>query len=116
MWIKHMHKYRKYKTFLNNQLKNNDERIYQYIKGIKQFVDLNNNKNIQFDILLTDNTLPESQKITSKITDIFFNINNYTTVHIINCLNNNYGSINKELLIRICVHYVFSDPNFLNIK
>lgn len=69
------------------QVENNNTRIKQYVKGIKQFFHYNENN---FDVLITDNTIPTREFLNKEILSVI-----PKNCRIITSLNNKYGSINK---------------------
>lgn len=78
--------------FAIGQLENNNKRIQQYVSGIKKFLQLNKNyiDEKKIDVYITDNTVPENEKLPIALLDII-----PKNVKIITCYNNNYGCFNK---------------------
>ena len=72
----------------NSMCNSGAERIQQFVKGLNIFFEFNKGNN--FDILITDNTIEESNTLPQEILDIL-----PEKCKIITCLNNNYGCINK---------------------
>ena len=72
----------------NRMCNSGSERIQQFIDGLNKFFEFN--KDNEFDVLITDNTISDDNKLPQEILDIL-----PEKCKIITCLNNNYGCINK---------------------
>jgi len=73
---------------INHMSNSGSERIQQFIDGLNKFFEFN--KDNVFDVLITDNTISDNNKLPQEILDII-----PEKCKIITCLNNNYGCINK---------------------
>ena len=71
----------------NHMCNSGTERIQQFVDGLNKFFEFN--KNNEFDILITDNTISDN-KLPQEILDIIPD-----KCNIITCMNNKYGCINK---------------------
>ena len=72
----------------NRMCNSGTERIKQFVDGLNKFFEFN--KNNEFDVLITDNTISDDNKLPQEILNIIPD-----KCKIITCLNNNYGCINK---------------------
>ena len=73
-------------------LENTNNRIQQYVNGLKKFFDFNQ-KNIdenKLDVYITDNTVANPELLHKEILNVI-----PKECRIITCINNNYGCYNK---------------------
>lgn len=78
--------------FKIGHLEREDNRLTQYINGIKKFLQLNKKyiDDNKMDVYITDNTISQDNKLHQSLLDII-----PENIKIITCLNNNYGCFNK---------------------